>query len=471
MKLIATTCLAGLLSLSTFTMVDAQEGHFDHTDPKECIISSTVHHGRQAYKNAYGEILEANRVYDMPLEEQIEMGYTHRASKAGTGALKTDGAESGTVFNVTFLDVVNDNDKGFDDPELGETRRNTLLKAFAYYSGLIENEGVVDIEIQESFSANFQPFAVSAPYFFSSYGFNDGLVVKHLTSGFDPAGGIADGFIKFNFIYNYNYNINATPASNQYDFYTVALHEILHVLGFTSFCGPTGNSQSGTANVYTSFDKFLMVQEGQPFFETSGQGAETVIAPYNPDYVQNNQMLFKANEGLLAPIYSPGSYSGSSIDHFDNARSSSGDYVMHPSLSKGVKLHELHYDEAYTLSQLGYSVNLSLATSIEEESMLDVTASIFPNPATKNSGVSINLEGLQGNKEILVVVYDMMGKKAYSKVLVTEGDGVFTAIDPYHNLAPGMYIVIGSANDELFNQKLMILGKEGNSNQPFLTNR
>jgi hypothetical protein len=56
----------------------------------------------------------------------------------------------------------------------------------------------------------------------------------------------------------------------------------------------------------------------------------------------------------------------------------------------------------------------------------------------------------------LVIVYDMMGRESYSKVILNQGSGPITAIDPYHNLSPGMYIVVGSSNDELFNEKLVI---------------
>jgi hypothetical protein len=41
-------------------------------------------------------------------------------------------------------------------------------------------------------------------------------------------------------------------------------------------------------------------------------------------------------------------------------------------------------------------------------------------------------------------------------VILNKGSGPVTAIDPHNNLTPGMYIVIGSTKDELFNEKLVI---------------
>jgi hypothetical protein len=58
--------------------------------------------------------------------------------------------------------------------------------------------------------------------------------------------------------------------------------------------------------------------------------------------------------------------------------------------------------------------------------------------------------------EVLVIVYDMMGRESYSKVILNRGAGPLTAIDPHNNLKPGMYIVVGSSNDELFNERLVI---------------
>lgn len=455
---IATFCF------SSMSIATAQEHHhFDDIDSKMAIIESTFHNGKQAYKNGLGEILTPNRAYDLSMEERIDKGFTQRVSSESNSQLKSSDAESGTVFNLTYLDVVNNTDKGFDDPNLGEQRRNVLAKAFAYYAGIIDNQGTADIEIQESFfQSSNAPFAYSASYYYSSKGFNDGLVAAHLINGYDPAAGLPDGFIKFNFGsgFNYNYNTTSAPSSSQYDFYTVALHEIMHVLGFSSFCAHDGSSEAPSAYVFTSFDKHLLTSNLQSFLNINGAGNETTVTPVDVSFITNNQMLFDAN-GSNAPVYSPASYSGSSLDHFDNSRGAGADYLMNPTLSKGKRVSILDHDEAVVLEKLGYQVNISLATSITEDEDFNISANLYPNPAAQNSGVFVNLQGGIGNQEVLVIVYDMMGRQAYSKVVLTEGDGVVAAIDPYNNLVPGMYIIVGSTDDELFNQKLMILDYNG----------
>lgn len=447
------------------SVVSAQEHHFDENDSKVATLEPVMHHGTQAFRNGHGDIVMPNQAYSLSLEERVSNGYTVLVSSKASSPLKSSASDqSGPLFNLTFLDVVNNTDRGFDDPSLGEQRRNVLSKAFAYYASILNVTGTADIEIQESFFQNSNaPFAYSASYYFSSKGFNDGLVASHLINGFDPAAGLPDGFIKFNFAstFNYNYNTSSAPSSSQYDFYTVALHEILHVLGFTSFCAHDGTSESPNDYVFTSYDEFLLTGNLQNFFVKVGSGSQVSVTPVDASFITNNQMLFDV-EGSSAPVYSPSSYGGSSIDHFDNNRAQGTEFLMHPTLSKGKRVSMMSTDEAIVLQKLGYNIDIGLATSIDNEpEKLDLTASLYPNPATQNGGVFVNLQGGVGNKEVLVIVYDMMGREAYSKVVLTEGDGVITAVDPYHNLAPGMYIVIGSAKDELFNQKLMIMDHKG----------
>jgi hypothetical protein len=166
------------------------------------------------------------------------------------------------------------------------------------------------------------------------------------------------------------------------------------------------------------------------------------------------------------PVFSPSTFTGGSIDHFDSNRKS-GDFLMHPSLSKGKRIGQLHADEALTLQRLGYDVNIGVATSVSDIEVPHVTASIYPNPAPQNSAIRVNLKGNTAN-EILVVVYDMMGRESYSKVIMTNVEGPYTAIDPHNNLAAGMYVVIGSNKNELFNEKLIIHGDHGSGALPAL---
>ena len=404
-----------------------------------------------------GAVLPIDPLHQLSIDERVARGITEIVSRNG---LNNRGVASGPTFNINYLDVANGTGKGFNDPQLGAQRKAVLQKVFDYLTGIIDNTGTIDIDIRVSFFASptSNPFAFSAPYFFGGKGFNQPFPYYHLTTGSDPTASYPDGYIQFNFSDALNYNLEptATPSSAQFDFYTVALHEALHVLGFTSLIGENGLTQASIADAYSTFDAYLMDITKEPMLSVSGSGANIQVTKPDPVNLTNGQVWFEVSQGMYAPVYSPSGFTASSLDHFDNGRNPGANYVMHPTLSRGQAFRLLHEHEVSVLQQMGYTCDMSLATSIGDHDLFDVEASaLYPNPAQTQSKVQINL-GKSNEKEILVVVYDMMGRQSYSKVLINPGPGPATAIDPYNNLAPGMYIVVGSSRDELFNQKLII---------------
>ena len=80
---------------------------------------------------------------------------------------------------------------------------------------------------------------------------------------------------------------------------------------------------------------------------------------------------------------------------------------------------------------------------------------VYPNP---NNGDNINLTiKLQKNEEMLVVLMDIMGKLVYSKVIVTDDNGVAaTAFNPSKELAAGIYEVIGYSSTRTMSNKLIV---------------
>ncbi|MBN4061630.1 hypothetical protein JYU20_00345 [Bacteroidales bacterium AH-315-I05] len=82
---------------------------------------------------------------------------------------------------------------------------------------------------------------------------------------------------------------------------------------------------------------------------------------------------------------------------------------------------------------------------------------IYPNPS---HGDYVNMKSKQSYlpwEEILVVVVDINGREFYSKVVLTDDKGdFFTAIDPYQKIPPGIYVVMGSSNDEIYSEILIV---------------
>lgn len=116
------------------------------------------------------------------------------------------------------------------------------------------------------------------------------------------------------------------------------------------------------------------------------------------------------------------------------------------------RLKQVNYN-----GQTNYSKTVSVKFDFFESDKFDVLA----NPC---SGImTLSTKGCQ-KKEVLVVLYDLMGKRIYSKVSVQDsGKYFFTALDSSSKIPPGVYLVIGSSENEMYNQKLVI--NENSSNE------
>lgn len=113
----------------------------------------------------------------------------------------------------------------------------------------------------------------------------------------------------------------------------------------------------------------------------------------------------------------------------------------------------------YRLKQVDFNGEFSLSdivvVNFSKVDKADVR--LYPNPAEFGQEVYFNISGLDSEKEVLVVVIDMLGREMYSKVVFTDYSGsVVTAIDPYERLPKGTYMIIGSSNDMVYSKKLII---------------
>jgi hypothetical protein len=59
-------------------------------------------------------------------------------------------------------------------------------------------------------------------------------------------------------------------------------------------------------------------------------------------------------------------------------------------------------------------------------------------------------------EEILVVLEDIMGNDVYSKVVFKNQCAVLKAADPYNRIPSGVYTVIASSRNEIYNQKIVV---------------
>ncbi len=231
----------------------------------------------------------------------------------------------GDTFSVFFRDVLDDTDIGFDDPGEGATRRQTVEAVMQYVGGLLNVTGTADIEFQQSVeSGSFLAAASPLLDLPAPDGIYNGFVFDHLTTGTNPDPELPDGAIIVNFAFDWNSDLG-DPTAQEYDLFSVILHELTHALGMVSLMDETGQSQVSEApratGVFMHFDKFL---------ERGANGKRLVleggVVNATADDVQSEDVVFAGVQASAAfagtvPIHSPSTYApGSSLSHWGLGR-------------------------------------------------------------------------------------------------------------------------------------------------------
>lgn len=126
------------------------------------------------------------------------------------------------------------------------------------------------------------------------------------------------------------------------------------------------------------------------------------------------------------------------------------DYNPLPGISY-YRLKQVDFDGKFELSDI-ISIDNS-TNNIVDNGVIDV----YPNPVSHDQDLYLTLNGLGSEKEVLVVVVDILGQELYSKVLFTDLNGEsISAIDPHKQLPNGTYIIIGSSDNSVYKKKLII---------------
>ena len=176
-------------------------------------------------------------------------------------------------------------------------------------------------------------------------------------------------------------------------------------------------------------------------FEVKSQGKEASInwvtaSEHNNDYFTVERSANGVDFEILATIAAAG------------YKSSEAFYSL-------IDEQPLNGTSYYRLTQTDFD-GTSETFKIVSLSLLSTTTEFNVNPNPSN-GYDMTLSITDAmHDEILVVLYDFMGQQVYSKIVVLDNGSVVIAIDPYEQLAKGVYMVIGSSDESVYKKKLII---------------
>jgi len=109
----------------------------------------------------------------------------------------------------------------------------------------------------------------------------------------------------------------------------------------------------------------------------------------------------------------------------------------------------------YRLKQTDFSGSNSYSQIVAVNYLISETDfSIYPNPSDGES-FNINMQNFE-NKEVLVVLRDILGREHFSKVMLVVEKSEIIGIDLEQKLAPGTYLITASSNNKLYSQKLIV---------------
>lgn len=190
-----------------------------------------------------------------------------------------------------------------------------------------------------------------------SAGFLQTVVQNKILTGNDANGSAADGTIDWNF--GPSWGFGDTVSNNQYDFQSIAMHELLHTFGFMSNIDKAG---SNTGRVWTVFDSYVVNQAGTRVINSSNFTWNTA---FNSNLTGGNGGLYFGGPGAVAAnltpvaLYTPNPWeSGSSMSHLN------ANYLMRAIVNIGPASRNVSQVELAILSDIGYTINGASGTPV-----------------------------------------------------------------------------------------------------------
>lgn len=208
---------------------------------------------------------------------------------------------------------------------------------------------LVDVE-WDNFDSNFLAFAgfYTAQINFANAPLPDTFYPIALANKFaeeDLAPSIGDIFCSFNGNFNWYFGTDGNAPSGTYDLVTVAMHELLHGLGFSSSVNvQSGEGTYGFAGNLFIYDVFAEDGAGIALTALTSGSAEVAEWATSNNLFWNGENGVEGQLGETPQLYAPAEYQqGSSISHLNEASYPAGqaDALMTPFINQAEAIHGL----------------------------------------------------------------------------------------------------------------------------------
>jgi hypothetical protein len=108
----------------------------------------------------------------------------------------------------------------------------------------------------------------------------------------------------------------------------------------------------------------------------------------------------------------------------------------------------------YRLKQTDFNGHSEYSKLVAVETSEKGSLKIFPNPLGEGN-LFVSLQHANTN-EITIVMYDVIGKKCFSKTISSENDNFFTTLEFFPPLNSGMYFLTISTPQEIYREQLIV---------------
>ncbi|MFV0591859.1 MAG: T9SS type A sorting domain-containing protein [Draconibacterium sp.] len=337
-----------------------------------------------------------------------------------------------------------------------ENAKPAFLYVLSIYENLIASDVPIKVQAKwtslgtnvlaqsspSSFYKNFSGARLSNVYY--------PVALAEKLSGSELNGSEADIVCTFNSGINWYLGTDGDGPASEYDFVTVALHEIVHGLGFAGFYNVSnGIGTLSSSNHLPSIYDLYIYNNGQSLCDHSHFDIPSSALK---DALISGQLNIKRNDGTdHQKVYAPGNWNdGTSIYHYNESGFENGDAnaLMSPYVFKGEAIHYPGDKTLSILAEFGWkSVTVDglvikdfeevcekLPVSVEVSSELKIdSASVKFFYSTDNFATS-NTVSLKYNKttqkfEGEAPLNNKKGKIYYYYSATTTGDMAFTCPD------------------------------------------